>query len=86
MSTYRIVEEIDADGNVFNYDIQARIFFIYITVGNAQTLECAQARVSRRTGIRRVVPNTGRRKGVPAKKPRFVPAWLYWRAGRRKRT
>ena len=43
---FRLVEEKDSSGNVWNYEIQARIFFIWVCVSNARTLEYAKKMIS----------------------------------------
>jgi len=43
---YRIVEEKDCYGNVWNYAIQARICFIWVCVSNSRTLEHAKEMLS----------------------------------------
>ena len=56
---YRIVEERDASGEVWNYEIQARIFFMWLPVGNAGRLDYARETVMRLTTTKKtVVPNT----------------------------
>ena len=55
---YRIVEERDADGKVFNYQVQMRMLFMWFPgpFGYA-TLEGARQAISRMTGTAEVVPN-----------------------------
>lgn len=58
MTQYRIVEEKDASGEAWNYEIQARIFFMWLPVGNARTLDYARESVMRLTTTKKtVVPN-----------------------------
>ena len=39
---HRILEERDSNGKVWNYEIQARVAFIWLTIGNARTIEYAR--------------------------------------------
>lgn len=55
---HRIVEERDASGEVWNYEIQAKVLFMWLPAGNARTLEYARETVMRlETTEKRVVPN-----------------------------
>ena len=57
---HRIVEERDANGKVWNYDIQAKVLFMWLSVGNAGTLEYALDLVGKlEGGTKSVVPNHG---------------------------
>ena len=55
---HRIIEERDSNGNLWNYEIQAKVFFIWLPVGNARTLDFAQESIAKLDGnTRTVVPN-----------------------------
>jgi hypothetical protein len=55
---YRIIEECDSNGKVWNYEIQARWMFIWLPVGDARTLEYARDTVAKLKGsTKSVVPN-----------------------------
>ena len=55
MTQYRIVEERDASGEVWNYEIQARVFFMWLPVGNSRTLDYAREAVMRLTTTKKTV-------------------------------
>ena len=55
---HRILEERDSKGKVWNYEIQALVAFIWLTIGNARTIEYAREMVGKLEGCTKsVVPN-----------------------------
>ena len=47
---YRILECTDSNGVIWNYDIQARFLFIWLTIGNSRTLNHAKKIISQFNG------------------------------------
>lgn len=56
---YRIVEERDSTGKIWNYEIQARFAFMWFPIENARDLEYARNTVAKLEGTKHVVHNAG---------------------------
>lgn len=51
----RIVEERDANGRTFNYQLQQRVFFMWFPIGSYSKLEHAREAMARLRGSKTVV-------------------------------